>query len=128
MYYLKIKGTPAFPRYVIACNNSCWDGEKWIPGDDGFLYADAGEAARKVQDFQREAFADSKHTDFYTIPLHIEVHSDTQLTPDDIASWLKKVIHIECSYGTHGNGPTEDSMVLVAANFNEVHHENGRTN
>jgi hypothetical protein len=119
------RGTPQFPRFAIGeREGKVWDGTGWTDdADKGTLYSEAIAAARECQDILRDAYKDAKHTKFYTIPIQVEVQSDTDLSAHEIREWLQKSIHVGCSYNQNGNGPTDDTLVLTNVMWGDFSQE-----
>lgn len=125
MIHLSIKGTPEFPRYLITHQNGqFWSGTEWVPKEhQGHLYADANEALKTTHDLYRTVYQDAKFTEFFILPLTIEVHADTPLLPSQIRKWLRKALYVECNHQKYGNGPSDDSLILVRIDFSGLTHE-----
>ena len=110
---LEPRGSEQFPRFAIRNQDKFWDGEAWSDDEKAALYADPIEAAMQCQELLVQCYNHAKHTKNFVIPLEVTVHTDSELEPHEIRAWLQKAITVNCSYLKNGNGPTDDTLVLV---------------
>lgn len=125
LIFLQTCGTERHPRFVIAeRGGTVWDGSAWTADPTkGLVFAKAEEAAKVGQDLQRQAYKDSRHLTYFSVPILIEVLSEDEILPSDVIEWLKRTMSLQCAYGIHGNGPGPDCCVLLNVDWSRFDWE-----
>lgn len=123
--YIEVVGNPNAPRYMIRNREGqYWGGSRWGCRREGQLYSDVNDAAIVCNMLQRRQYENCKVTTRLSLPMEVEVLSDRPVSPESISSWLQQALSINVAYGNYGNGPTKDSLVLVAVDHRRtVLHE-----
>lgn len=117
----KYRGTPAFPRYIIAeSNGKVWTGKRWVSrGERPLLFASLDEAAKTCHVLLQKDYRDARQVERFVLALHVEVRSKNGISLDEIRRWLRKAMSVYVGSADLGNGPTNDSLVLVNLDWGE---------
>ncbi|QEL15123.1 hypothetical protein [Limnoglobus roseus] len=116
-------GTPTSLRYAITDTTSrFWTGSTWATRQrDALLYAshhDAAAAAHRIlwKQFQR------RHTVYqmFSLPLEMQVFATTEVSPEDLKHFARKLVKLSALYADHGTGPTPNSLVLPRLNWGRL--------
>ncbi len=126
---LNILGTPEFPRFsIVTDNGKTWDGANWI--DDpkkALIFSDIIEASTKTYELLRQEYKEVDHKLYFTIPIDVEVLTNSILQDYEIRDWLQKSVIFQCS-NKHGNGPTDDTLILVSVRWCDLKERNYDSN
>ena len=88
-------GTTEHPRFFVSDpNQRFWTGASWSNEEaEGRLYVCVNTAARAIQEILLAQYGD-KPVRRFVAPVHLDLHSDTDLTMEQITSWLVKVARL----------------------------------
>ncbi len=113
--FLAYKGKPGFPRYVITeSGGKSWAGRRWATRRQRpLLFADINEAAKTAQLLLEADYQEATCVECFVVPICLKVRSRAGVSPDDLKRWLRKAVSVTVAVGNLGNGPTDDSLVLV---------------
>jgi hypothetical protein len=116
-------GTPTSLRYAITdTTGRFWTGSGWATQQrEALLYLshhDAAAAAHRIlwKQFQR------RHTVYqlFTVPLEMQVFALSEITPDELKDFSKKLVKLSALYVNFGTGPRPDSLVLPRLNWGRM--------
>lgn len=116
-------GTQQHLRYAVTdTSGRYWTGSGWATRQrDALLYAghnDAAAASHRIlwKQFQR------RHTVYqlFTLPLEMQVFATTEVEPDDLKHFARKLVKLSALYAHHGTGPIPDSLVLPRLNWQKL--------
>ena len=87
--------TSDHPRFLVADpQQRFWTGEVWSAEEaEGRLYLCVNTAGRAIQEILLAEHGDKPLRKFVA-PVHLDLHSDTSLTLDEITDWLVKVARL----------------------------------
>ena len=121
-------GTPQHPRFQIADpQQRLWTGEGWSEEEgEGRLYICVNTAGRAIQEILLAQHGE-KPLRRFTAPVHVDLYSDSDLTPDQITDWLVKVARLVMDSEKHGNGPTSGSLGLTWIDWSQLREIKGNS-
>ncbi len=120
---VQIWGTKQHLRYAVTdTTGRFWTGSGWATRQrDALLYAghnDAAAASHRIlwKQFQR------RHTVYqlFRVPLEMQVFATTEVEPDDLKHFARKLVKLGALYADHGTGPIPDSLVLPRLNWSKL--------
>ncbi len=125
--FVENRGTPAFPRYIVTeSSGRVWTGLRWgTRAQRPVLFADVEEAAKVAQVLLQSEYKDASYVERHVVPIYIEVRSKKGIAPDDVKRWLRQAMSVTVAYGDVGNGPTDDSLVLLHVDWSEFFQVSG---
>lgn len=117
--FLEVTGPDSQPRYFITnSEGQYWNGEEWRANRrEGYLYLDGQEASKLVLRLQRKNYKSCKHRKRYVVPIELEVLSDDPVAFEILRIWVQRAIVTNIAYGTVGNGPINNSIVIAQMNY-----------
>jgi len=117
--FLEVTGSDEYPRYFITTNEGkYWNGKEWKDSRrEGHLYLDGQEASGIVLRLQRRSYKSCKHRRKFVVPIELEVLSDVPVPMEILRLWVQRAVVTNIAYGTVGNGPVNDSIVLAQVNY-----------
>jgi hypothetical protein len=114
-------GTADHPRFLVADpQNRFWTGKGWSEEEaDGRLYVSVNDAGRAIQQILLVQHGD-KPVRRFVAPVHLDLHSETELSLDQITDWLVKVARLSIDAKKNGNGPVEGTLGLTWIDWSQL--------
>jgi hypothetical protein len=115
-------GTPQHLRYVVYdTDGRFWTGSGWSSRQrDAVLFADHSDAGYAAQRILLKHFRSSPVFQVFSVPLEMQVYSDTEIGPAELKDFAKKAVKLGALYADHGTGPRPDSLVLPRLNWRKL--------
>lgn len=116
-------GTKQHLRYAVSdTTGRFWTGSGWATRQQNALlyvsHHDAAAASHRIlwKQFQR------RHTVYqlFSVPLEMQVFATTEVEPDDLKQFARKLVKLGALYADHGTGPIPDSLVLPRLNWSKL--------
>ena len=134
---VQFAGQIQFPRTCIAAAEKdrppqhFWNAisKSWCPRHQGTLFAHLNDVCWEVQKIQQEQYAGLPIRTF-TVPIELDLFGDMQMSQASLVDWLRQAVRFTIDYGTFGNGPTPDTLVLPLLQWDQTKElgiENPRT-
>ncbi len=119
IYCVRVVGTPANRRYLIQRSDGRFLGGKgkWVAEQhEGLVYRTIADAQADCRPFlNRQTKGKPRRQFACTLKVNVIGHGTGPVTAEDVAAYLKKVLHLGIDYEVFHDGPVGKHYVEVTA-------------